>query len=641
MGLLLSLLKTYLIFIVFSLIISLFGGIFIYIFQKHRKEKWKLSILEYGFISYALGLLIYIFITYILSWFKIFNFFTAFLPLLIISVLFLLFLFKENKIQEVLPRIRNYITVNRNEIVKDILILAIIFIFQFLILWPKISNTSALLARDSYYWTRQIFYLNENGIVDYSEIGSLYPWGFILFCGGNLLISNGFTTTYYFMKFACFPFLNFYILVMFSLSKRIFKKKFLIFFCLISTLSQMFFIYRIMMFLSSSIAVLLILISLIILLTETSNYFLCFIIPTIFLFNPIYAFYFILALAIFYMIRLINLKRGRILIYKEIMTITLLSIIFVIPYVFSAFLFYGKDPFNLIDSFSRFFELENFNLSTTLTEAPSSSQSRLLLLMLFNLELYEIQFLLYVGFIFLLPIWSLFLKIKTQDERRRDFIIFLRVGFILTIFILLTPFFFSTIRFFRKFFIRILEAFIPFMILLSGLFFERVLSRAQKLWDNTKLKFKKIKNRAENIMNLPVLSLILMLVFSLFAYNYSRIHSGTRYYYDDSLVKCCFYINENIEDNTDIAVYDFNESSIHSSAIYYLLYRHDLIYYRFDGNITINEFWAFLQANTVANLIINLSYYTEDFIDDVSSNSSFNILVGGLTNGDFSLYQIL
>lgn len=396
-----------------------------------------------------------------------------------------------------------------------------------------------------------------------------------------------------------------------------------------------------MMFLSSSIAVLLILISLIILLTETSNYFLCFIIPTIFLFNPIYAFYFILALAIFYMIRLINLKRGRILIYKEIMTITLLSIIFVIPYVFSAFLFYGKDPFNLIDSFSRFFELENFNLSTTLTEAPSSSQSRLLLLMLFNLELYEIQFLLYVGFIFLLPIWSLFLKIKTQDERRRDFIIFLRVGFILTIFILLTPFFFSTIRFFRKFFIRILEAFIPFMILLSGLFFERVLSRAQKLWDNTKLKFKKIKNRAENIMNLPVLSLILMLVFSLFAYNYSRIHSGTRYYYDDSLVKCCFYINENIEDNTDIAVYDFNESSIHSSAIYYLLYRHDLIYYRFDGNITINEFWAFLQANTVANLIINLSYYTEDFIDDVSSNSSFNILVGGLTNGDFSLYQIL
>ncbi len=269
------------------------------------------------------------------------------------------------------------------------------------------------------------------------------------------------------------------------------------------------------------------------------------------------------------------------------------------------------------------------------------------LLNLFNIELYEIQFLLYIGFIFLLPIWSFFLKFKTQDDRRKDFIIFLKIGFILTILILLTPFFFSTIRFFKIYFIRIFEAFIPFMILLSGFFFEQVLSKSEKLWYNTKLKFRKVKSWTEknkfnkNVLNLPSLSIILMLVFSLFAYNYSRIHTVTNYYYDDSLVKCCFYINENIEENTDIAVYDLNESSIHSSAIYYLLYRYDLIYYRFNGNVTLNEFWAFLQANTIENLIINLSYYTQDFIDDFSSNSSFNTLVGGLTNGEFSLYQIL
>ncbi|MFX1311083.1 MAG: hypothetical protein ACFFHD_00510 [Promethearchaeota archaeon] len=536
---------------------------------------------------------------------------------------------------------------NYKEIGINILILTIIFLFQFLTLWPKISKTSALLARDSYYWTRQILYLDEDGIVNYSELGSLYPWGFILFCGGNLLISNDFITTYYFMKLACFPFLNFYILVMFSISKRIFKKKVLIFFCLISILSQMFFMYRTLMFLSSSIAVLLILISLIILLTETPNYFLCFIIPAIFLFNPVYDFYFILALTIFYIIKLINLNRNRILIYKEIIAISSLSIILVSPYVISAFFFYGKDLISLIDSFSRFFEIKNFSQSNTIIEIPSNFQLKLFLLNLFYIELYEIQFLLYIGFIFLLPIWSFFLKVETQDDRRKDFIIFLKVGFILTIFILLTPFFFSTIRFFKNYFIRILEAFIPFLILLSGLFFEQVLSKAEKLWGNTKLKFKKVKKWAEknkfnkNILNLPLLLIILMLVLSLFAYDYSRIHTGTRYYYDDSLVKCCFYINENIEENTNIAVYDFNESSIHSSAIYYLLYRYDLIYYRFNGNVTLNDFWAFLQANTIEILIINLLYYTQDFIDDFSSNSSFNTLVGGLTNGEFSLYQIL
>ena len=647
MTLILSLLKTYLIFIIFSLIISLFGYIFIYIFQKHSKKKWNLSLLEYGFISYAVGILIYILISYILSWFKLFNFYTAFLPFLIISLIFLLFLFKKRNIRDSIPRIRNYLTLNYKEIVINIFILTVIFLFQFLTFWPKVSKTSALLSRDPYYWTKQILYLNENGIVNYSEHGSLYPWGFIFFCGGNLLISNDFITTYYFMKLACFPFLNFYILVMFSISKRIYKKKFLIFFCLISILSQVFFMYRTLMFLSSSIAVLLILISLIILLTEIPNYFLCFIIPTTFLFNPVYAFYFILALSIFYIIKLINLNRNRILIYKEIITITSLSAILVIPYIMSAFFFYGKDLINLIDSFSRFFEIENFNHTNTIIEIPSNFQSKLFLLNLFNIELYEIQFLLYIGFIFLLPIWSFFLKIKTQDDRRKDFIIFLKVGFILTIFILLTIFFFSTIRFFKIYFIRILEAFIPFLILLSGFFFEQVLSKSEKLWYNTKLKFRKVKSWTEknkfnkNILNLPSLSIILMLVFSLFAYNYSRIHTVTHYYYDDSLVKCCFYINENIEENTDIAVYDLNESSIHSSAIYYLLYRYDLIYYRFNGNVTLNEFWVFLQANTIANLIINLSYYTQDFIDDFSSNSSFNTLVGGLTNGEFSLYQIL
>jgi len=45
--------------------------------------------------------------------------------------------------------------------------------------------------------------------------------------------------------------------------------------------------------------------------------------------------------------------------------------------------------------------------------------------------------------------------------------------------------------------------------------------------------------------------------------------------------------------------------------------------------------------NSINNLIINLSSFDQDFIDDFSSNSTFNKLVGGSTSGDSTLYEIL
>ncbi|MFW9881419.1 MAG: hypothetical protein ACFFG0_50790, partial [Candidatus Thorarchaeota archaeon] len=231
-----------------------------------------MTLLEHGIISYAVGILLYILTSYIFNFFEIFNFYTAYLPFLIISSIFFLLILKKKKIQNLLTQIKRYFSSNYKDIIVHLSILLFIYIFQFITFWIIASKSSELLARDPYYWTRQVLYLNEKGIVDYSRHGSIYPWGFILFTGGNLLISNSFPATYYFMKFACFPFLNFYILVMFSISKRVFRNKGIIFFSLFSILAQLFFMYRTMMFLSSSMAVLLVLISILIIITETPNY---------------------------------------------------------------------------------------------------------------------------------------------------------------------------------------------------------------------------------------------------------------------------------------------------------------------------------------------------------------------------------
>jgi len=647
MTLYLSLIKTYIIFILFSVIISIFGSVFIYIYQKHSKKKWNLTLLEYGIISYAVGILIYIFISYILNLFEIFNFYTAYLPFLIISSTFLLFIFKKKKIQNILTQIKRYLSSNYKNIITYISILFIIYIFQFITFWGIISESSSLLARDTYYWTKQILYLNENSTVSYSGHSSMYPMGFILFCSGNLLISNNFTTTYYFMKFACFPFLNFYILVMFSISKRVFKKNTIIFFCLFSILGHIYFIYRTMMFQSSSIAVLLILISFLILLTETPNYLLCFIISATFLINPVYSFYFVITLVFYYIIKIKISNRNRILIFKKSLLVMLLSIFFVIPYILSVIFFYSQDLIALFQSFSSFFEIQNYNQFNIPVNAPLNSQPKIFLLNLSNFIFYDIQFILYFGFIILGPGLVLFYKKRKLEGNCRKIINFLKVGYVIMNLVLLSPFLLFSIRFFRVYFIRILEVSVPFLILLLGLTFEWGLSVSGKLWEKIKLNHINLKKKVEKtefnkrVLSLPFFLIIFMFISNLLAYNYTSINIRSRYYYDDSLVDCVFFINENIEPESNIAVYEFYSLSRHVGAIYYLLYKYNLEYYQFIGNTSFNDFWDFLQMNSINNLIINLSSFDQDFIDDFSSNSTFYKLGGGSLSGVITLYEIL
>ena len=635
MTIILHLLTTYAIFSLFFVVITIFGSIFVYSIQKYGKKRWNLSLIEFCLISFAVGILIYIVYGYLLSFFKIFNFYTAYLPFLILAVGFLVVLYHNKTLHEIWTKLIDQSKSNYKQLIALILILCVIFLIQFITYWPMISEESALLISDPYYWTRLTLYLNQNGEINYLEHGSTYPWGFILYCGGNLLISPDFTTTYYFMKLACFPFLNLYIVAMFSISKRLFREKYLIFFCLLAVLSNLYFSFRIFIFLSSALSIFLILITLFIFLTNIPNYFLGFMIPAIFLFNPAYLLFFMLAVIIFYSYKIVTTHKGRLVIIREVIKIGIISLMFLSIYGLSVILIYHGNLIVVINYFFQYTKVESvfISLSPINIEVIGGFD-------IFNLVLgvfYVITFL-------ILPIVGILLKNGTRkDDSKKDFYLFLKIGVALTyIIIFILPHFIKT-GFFEMYYTRILEVFFPYLILLSGISLKRLKFFSDKLWQKIKLSNVKIQDWANKDkffnrnLNLPSLMIFIIILLPILNHIYVRDNLEMYYRFDDSITMCVFYIENNIEGGSNIGVNGFHET--HSPIG--LLFNYNWCNYSVDFNLTISEFTNYIQTCHLEYFIMNLSNYNADFTMQIGNVSLFERLAGGSDNTEYYLYKIL
>jgi len=632
MTIILHLLTSYAIFSLFFVVITLFGGIFVYVLRNYGKRKWNLSLLEYSFISFAVGILAYIVFGYMLSFFKIFNFYSAYLPFLVLAAGFLFVLYYNKTLHEIWAKLIIQLKSNYKQLIVLGLILCVIFLFQFITYWPMISEDSALLISDPYYWARHTLYLNQNGNVNYLEHGSTYPWGFILYCGGNLLISPDFTTTYYFMKLACFPLLNLYVLVMFSISKRLFRDKFLIFFCLLAVLSNLYFSFRIFIFLSSALSVMLILIVLIIFLTDIPNYFLGFMIPAIFLFNPAYLFFFILALIIFYSYKIITTQKDRLVIFRENIKIGIISLMFLSIYGLSVILIYHSNLISVINYFFQYTKIESISISLT----PINIE----VINIFNLILGVFYFITFL----ILPIMGIFIKTGSRkDNSQKDFYLFIKIGVVLTfIIIFILPNFIKT-GFFEMYYTRILEVFLPCLILLSGVSLKRLKFFSDNLWQKIKLSNVKIQSWAKKDnffskhLNLPSLVVFSIILLSFLNHLYVRDNLEMYYRFDDSITTCIFYVENNIEVDSNIGVNGFHET--HSPIG--LLFNYNIFNYSGDFNLTILEFTSFTETSNLEYFIMNLSNYNADFTTHIGNISLYERLAGGADNSEFHLYRIL
>lgn len=485
---------TYIIFIFFTILISIFGGVLIYSLQRWSKKKWNLSLLENLFLSYAIGLLFFIEISYIINYFKIFNFYTILLPIIIVDILFTFFILNEKKFNHIKVKILNFDIKNHKKQVENLIIMIAIWITQFLLIWPLILESSALLAFDPYKWTSDVLYLNQTGRINdvqSSYQGYTYPWGFIFFCGGNLLISGNYTVTFFFMKLSPFPFLNLYLLMIYCLAKRFLKWTSLAFLSSLLVLINSYFIYRIIMFLSSSICVLLILVIFLIILTDTPNWLIGFIIPTIILINPIYSIFSGTLIILFHFLRSIYSYRLFFSTLRDISIIVILSFISLIPYVVIFILLYDKGIDILIKNFIGLFRNPEKNQLRLIWDFSLIS-TRKISFLLFNfydeigsISYYMGEILFYIinmDFLIYICFLGLLLFERNMKQNVKDFHIIIKMGFILVSSIWYIPLFLEPSLFLEIFIIRMYEAFFPCIVFLTSFSIKFIIEKYQKLF---------------------------------------------------------------------------------------------------------------------------------------------------------------
>ncbi|MFX1256850.1 MAG: hypothetical protein ACFFAN_03245 [Promethearchaeota archaeon] len=116
------------------------------------------------------------------------------------------------------------------------------------------NETLALPLLDPYFWFGHVWFIHENGYLNY-ERNYTRPPGFLLMCALITSIIDDYYIFYYFMKYIPFFLMSINILVIFVISKRIFKKKMNIMFSLVIFLSFEYLFSRFFMPLTSNLAI--------------------------------------------------------------------------------------------------------------------------------------------------------------------------------------------------------------------------------------------------------------------------------------------------------------------------------------------------------------------------------------------------
>ncbi len=246
-----------LLFFLFFILIVIFGYIFFNLISKKvLKIKNDYPIIFKIFLSFAIGTTIYLSFAFILLGLNTFNFYSAYLPLVAIDVLFcLLLLFKSYKTGNLKPyfneKLKN-IRQKKKMIIIIFILLTILIYLQLNLQLPIILKSTALQYKDPYSNLKNIYYMLDTETIQ--EI-PIYPPGFTAFCSGALLISEGYLVPFYFLKLGSLYLLFLFIIYLFFLLFYLFKSFYIAFFSTILFFSYYFYLYQIFAFLYCSVAV--------------------------------------------------------------------------------------------------------------------------------------------------------------------------------------------------------------------------------------------------------------------------------------------------------------------------------------------------------------------------------------------------
>lgn len=481
MNLIIYLIIVYFVYFSFFFIIAIFGNAIIRIFVFLSKRKWNLTLVENLLISYAIGIAFFIQYAYILNLLKQFNLKTIYTPLLFIDIIILIFLLRNRHLFKYIESKLKIIRDNKREIIIYLLILIFPIFLEYYILWPIISESTSLVAWDPYLYLETTLFLKKNGFINFPDQAIYYPWGFNFILGAQILPYSSFSVLFFFMKLACLPHLNIYLITLFFLCRRFLKWNSLILLCLVSIFTSSFLLYRTLLFLSSTVSVFIILISFLIILSEADNRLLGITISSAFLVNPIYSLFFIFVVLGFYLISILFNSQKRYHVIKEFLVIILQIPIFLILFIYSIYYFYDYTIKKLINDFFLIFsESINIIIFESLSKVILYQNSfPLFLSIIFNpINIFRKNLLQNLFFILieLFAILALFLKANKADENYRNFFHALKISSLILLSREFYTFFIKDTLFLTLFYERVIELYFPFIIMLSLMFLKRFIT---------------------------------------------------------------------------------------------------------------------------------------------------------------------
>ena len=307
----LNLVLTFFAFYLFVFLIAIFGYIFFRILRKVHNTEWNLHFLEIAIISFAIGLSFYIFICFILDIFMYFNFYSAYLSIIIIDFIFVLFLIQRKsltreKVANFISSIGNRFKKKQKDSIIFISIIGLLIAIQIIIQWRIITQDITLPSRDTWGSIGHLWHLMDKGYLWRDRHSVHYPRGYHFFIVAPVLINPDYRFSYFYFKFASVALFSFYLLIIAVILKKIFKKNYLVLVGLMLTLVSNQLLSRFCILTSTLVPTIMVLISLIIIRSNCPFYLTGFLVQIMYLFNPAIAACYILAWALFVLMKLIS-----------------------------------------------------------------------------------------------------------------------------------------------------------------------------------------------------------------------------------------------------------------------------------------------------------------------------------------------
>ncbi len=647
-----------LVFIAFFFILSIFGYFFLFLIKNYSRKKENYPtflILDQLFISFGIGISIYISLSYLLDLFSLFNFFTAYLSFVIFDGVFLIFYiyyYRDDlkyKIKRESLKIHSIKFFSNKDNIFCLGALAITIGIIFITYWIIITESTSLIYTDPFKWYETTFYLLDNGHLNHYYLDYNYPAGHTFFNAGVLLVYPDYLFGYYYFKFAAIYLISLYLIIAITIIRKLFKEKYMIIISLLFILTSRYFLSRTLLYISSSFASVILIISLIIILNKYPDYIMGFFIVGLYFIHNLTAFYFLFVFITFYILRLSFNVKNREIFFKQIgsfVILILISFILLIPYLMSIYFIYGDSIFDFLTHF-----LERFQKTDYLQISKNPSNLYLELIKLtfpleyfkpfldFNLlDLIDDIFRNSIYLFFIFSFIGLFIYLRPSNRHPdKEKLNFFKIFIIIIIVIFFIPYFNPNIEFFLKFRKRILQSFNLPIIIMALYSIEWIVDLAKKLTHFLILKlnfYRKLVNRTKIYSKLLKIEsiFIIFLISSLSSSYVIHRYPDYYYYYEDELVEVTLYLRTHAESNSRILREDFD-----SAVNFRMLYDMKIKKYDVNETSSYEDLVSEVDQKEIDYLIFSKDFFVNDTIDDsLDENSKFKEL---LENDDYILYR--